>query len=48
MDEIVLGFWEFVGMVLGIILLVLLIFILAYEYKLWRARRSVKALIRKS
>ena len=44
--EIVLSFAEFVGVVLGFIALVILVYVITYEYKVWRRKRLVKALVR--
>ena len=44
--EIVLSFTEFVGVILGAVLLVILLYIVAYEYRLWRRRRLARALVR--
>ena len=42
MGEIVLGFWDFVLLLFGIILFVLLIYMILYEYKNWRTKRLIK------
>lgn len=44
--EIVLSFTEFVGVVLGFIALVILVYVITYEYKAWRRKRLVRALVR--
>ncbi len=42
MGEIVLGFWDFILLLIGIVLFILLIYIILYEYKNWRTRRLIK------
>ena len=43
--EIVLGTWDFVLLVVGVVGLVLLLVIIALEYHYWRMRRQMKGII---
>ncbi len=45
MAEIALSFAEFVGVVAGFILIIVLIAIIIIEYRNWRLRREAKKLI---
>jgi len=44
--EIALSFTEFIGVVLGFVVLVILVYVITYEYRVWRRKRLVKALVR--
>ncbi len=44
--EIVLSFAEFIGLILGFVALVVLVYIIIYEYRLWRRKRATKLLVR--
>lgn len=41
-----LGLYEFVGVIVGLILLVIILFILMYEYRIWRRKRLVARALR--
>lgn len=42
MAEIVLSLWEFVGLVVLAAGVVVLLFIILYEYRVWRTKRLVR------
>ncbi len=43
-DEIALGLWDIIGLVVGAAALILLLAILLFEYSLWRRRRLMRVL----
>ena len=43
---LVLSFAEFVGLILGFVGLIVLIYVLIYEYRAWRARRITKLVVK--
>jgi uncharacterized membrane protein len=46
--EIVLGLWDFIGLVIGTIALIVAIVIIAIEYHHWRLRRELRKVIVKA
>jgi len=42
MSEIVLGFWDFILLLVEIVVFILIIYIILYEYKNWRTKRLIR------